>query len=80
MYVWWPNIFGTLGDLAANSSNAFSNGALYWSGQDSTFCSARDGSVKASFDPRIDASKSSSIYSGAAMQPKALNCLPCIRC
>ena len=27
----------------------------------------------------LNLSKQSSIYSGSSMQPKALNCLPCIR-
>ena len=74
-----PNIVGTLGDLAANSNNAYSQSALYWSGQNSTFCSARDGSVRASFDPKIDASRSSTFYSGSKVQPAALQALPCIR-
>ena len=74
-----PNIVGTLGDLAANSNNAYSQAALYWSGQNSTFCSARDGSVRASFDPKIDASRSSTFYSGSKVQPAALQALPCIR-
>ena len=28
----------------------------------------------------LDPSRQSAIYSGAVMQPKALQCLPCIRC
>lgn len=74
-----PNIVGTLGDLAANSADAYGQAALYWSGQNSTFCSARDGSVRASFDPKIDASRSSTVYAGSKVQPAALQALPCIR-
>ena len=37
------------------------------------------GSTVAYTEITVDASKSSSIYSGSSLQQKALNCLPCIR-
>lgn len=41
---------------------------------------AADSGEIGNFGFDIDASRQSSLYSGDSMQPKAIQCLPCIRC
>ena len=79
--VWWPNIQGMLYDIVSTlpNENARSSGALAWEQftQDVKYLEYRSGGLSA--NPNIDSSRSSSIYGGSSMQPKALQTLACIR-
>ena len=76
-----PNIQGMLYDIVSTlpNENARSSGALAWEQftQDVKYLEYRSGGLSA--NPNIDSSRSSSIYGGSSMQPKALQTLACIR-
>lgn len=81
-----PNITGGAG-WSLNGANSYwhigGSGALYNSGnnENKTGVTIDGSSIDRSDDSsvRIDASRSSSIYKGSSLQPKALYLLPCIR-
>ena len=81
-----PNITGAHG-WTLNGANSYwhigGSGALYNSGNNENKAGVTidGGNIDRSNDSsiRIDASRSSSIYKGSSLQPKALYLLPCIR-
>ena len=81
-----PNITGGAG-WSLNGANSYwhigGSGALYNSGnnENKTGVAIDGSSIDRSDDSsvKIDASRSSSIYKGSSLQPKALYLLPCIR-
>lgn len=76
-----PNITGTINHLASNSDRAEGKGAMCWSeSSGGPYASSKDPTLRGGFDPKIDASMVSSIYSGDSLQPRAIQLLTCIRC
>ena len=73
-----PNITGRVPGLRRMDSLKDHQGALYWSAEVTGQMNCNY-NVTVQGDPKIDASRSSSIYSGSKLQVPALQVLACIR-
>lgn len=73
-----PNIMGRM-DFYLRPMYAF-EGALYCDDSQESILDGSVGQYDGYWRMRFDAFRSSSIYTGTDMQPKALAILPCIRC
>lgn len=82
----WPNITGSFG----MDNNSLGQNGLLWGLSRAFYVEQTktelgvasytpDSSLDRAYYAHIDASRSSTIYKGSALQPKALSVLPCIR-
>ena len=76
-----PNITGDSDNGGESNKNYSPIGAFYSSVVDANTKMAHEAANDTNLEViRIDASRVSNIYNGSKMQPKAIQCLPCIRC
>ena len=79
----WPNITGVFGTVLSGGRISIEAAIGAFAGQEPYPAMIKtDLNEEDQKDSRANfsANRCSSTYSGDAMQPKALNCLPCIRC